>query len=129
MLGHPPRAGKVTVVDLPGALTLTVRIESKQDTDDFGPFRALFHRIEKPNVQREMLSIIVRQAWALRRLIIERDGGHYAGPPIARVRICLKSVRCQQPGAHPSRKPLTPTLARNLQKSCSQSPIGNHENE
>ena len=62
MLCHPPRAGKMTVVDSPGALTLPVRIESEQDADDLRPLRSLFSRIEKPNVEREMLSIVVRQA-------------------------------------------------------------------
>ena len=29
MLGHPPRTGKMTVVDTSGALTISVRIEAK----------------------------------------------------------------------------------------------------
>ena len=84
MLGHPPRTGEMTVVDALGALTISVRIKAKQNADDLRPFRFLFGCIEKPNVERQVLSIIVRQAGALRRLIVKRDACHCAGPVLLR---------------------------------------------
>jgi len=70
----------MTVVDALGALTISVRIEPEQDADDLCPLRFLFGRVEKSNVEREVFSIIVRQAGALWWLIVKRDVGHCAGP-------------------------------------------------
>jgi hypothetical protein len=80
VLGHPPCTGKMTVVDTSGALTISVRIEAKQEPDHLRPLRPLVRRVEKPNVEREVLSIIIRQAGALWWLIVKRDDGHCAGP-------------------------------------------------
>ena len=49
----------MTVVDALGALMISVRIEPEQDADDFCPLRSLFGRVEKPNVEREVFSIII----------------------------------------------------------------------
>jgi hypothetical protein len=37
VLGHPAGAGKVTIVDAPGAVRILVRIEPEQDANDRRP--------------------------------------------------------------------------------------------
>jgi hypothetical protein len=44
----------MTVVDASGALTILVRIEPEQDTDDLRPLRSLFRCVEQPNIQGDM---------------------------------------------------------------------------
>lgn len=75
MLGHPPRACEMIVVDLSGTFTISVRIESEQNVNNFRPLRSLFGGIEKPNVEHEVLSIVIGQARALRRPIVKCDAG------------------------------------------------------
>src|SRR5215471_2927647 len=70
----------MTVVDALGALTILVRIEPEKDADDLGPLRSLLGSVQQPNVEREVLSIIIRQVGALRRLIVKGEAGHYADP-------------------------------------------------
>jgi hypothetical protein len=70
----------MTVMDALGAPTISVRIEPEQDTGNLRPLRSLFRCIKEPNIEREVLSIIICQAGALRRLIVKRDAGHCAGP-------------------------------------------------
>ena len=78
VLGHPPRTGKMTVVDTSGALTISVRIEAKQEPDHLRPLRPLVRRVEKPNVEREVLSIIIlalRMCLMAGGLTAKRDWG------------------------------------------------------
>jgi hypothetical protein len=67
-----------------GALTIPVRVKPEQDTDNLRPLGALFGRIEKANIKREVLSIIVRHTLALRRLIGKRGACHCAGSVLPR---------------------------------------------
>ena len=46
VFGHPAGAGEMTVVDASGALTISVRIEPEQDTDDLRPVRSLLRCVE-----------------------------------------------------------------------------------
>jgi len=74
LLRHPERAGKVAVVNATGALAISFRIEPEQDARDFRPLGLLFGGVEKTNIEREVLSVIVCHAGALRGLIGKYHG-------------------------------------------------------
>ena len=59
VLGHPACASQMTVVDAMSAFTVAVRIKPEQDTDDFGPIRTLCGGIEKADIERKMLAIVI----------------------------------------------------------------------
>jgi hypothetical protein len=73
LLRHPERAGKVAVVNATGALAISFRIEPEQDARDFRPLGLLFGGVEKTDIEREVLSVIVCHAGALRGLIGKHD--------------------------------------------------------
>jgi hypothetical protein len=59
VLGHPAGPGEMTVVDALSALRILLRIKPEQDADDLCPVRSLPCSVEQPNVEREVLSIII----------------------------------------------------------------------
>ena len=74
VVGHPKRACEMAVVNATGAFALSSRVESEQDAHDLRPLGTLFGGVEETDIEREVLSVIVCHAGALRGLIGKQNG-------------------------------------------------------
>lgn len=70
-LCHPARAGQMAVMDLSGALRFNGGVNTKQNIDGFGPFRAISDGVEQPHVEFDMHPIIFGEFGADRRDVVE----------------------------------------------------------
>src|SRR5207244_12748624 len=62
---HPPRTAGVAPVTATGASSVLPRIEPEEDTNDLRPVGTFLGRVEKADIEREVLSVVVRQHLAL----------------------------------------------------------------
>jgi hypothetical protein len=79
LLGHPARTSEVAVVHATGAFSVLLRVDPEKDTNDLRPLGTFFGRVEKSDIECEVLSVVVRHTRTLRRLIGKHDSAHSAG--------------------------------------------------
>jgi len=72
-LCHPARAGKMAVMDLPGAHWFQGGVDTEQNVDGFGPFRTIGVSIKQPHVEFDVRAIIFGQLVADRRDVVKGD--------------------------------------------------------
>lgn len=71
-VGHPAGTSKVAVMDMPGAVRLTDRVDAEQHSNGLLPVGAVCRCIEQPHVELDMRFVVVGQFLTGRRTILER---------------------------------------------------------
>jgi len=66
VFGHPAGAGKMAVVNTPGAFWGGARVDLKNHRDGFAPICAIGRRVEHAHVELHMFMIVVCQLPAVR---------------------------------------------------------------
>lgn len=83
MLGHPSRAGQMSVMNGACPRAVSLRVEPEQDTRRLGPVCSLLGGIEQAHIDGEVATIVIGQARTLRRRVgIAQDAlSDGSGPP------------------------------------------------
>lgn len=69
MFGHPAGAGKMAIVNAPGALGVGAGVDLKNHRDGLAPICAIGRRVEHAHVELHMFMIVVCQLRAVRRSV------------------------------------------------------------
>lgn len=78
VLDEPSCTSKVAIVDMPSPIGVALDVYAKCDADGFLPRGTVIFRVGEPHQQLEVLSVVVCDRRALRRLVENRGMLHLA---------------------------------------------------